>query len=35
MRYDMDFWPDRGSALEAIELAEKILEAVLAIFPGE
>ncbi|MCP4640305.1 MAG: HEPN domain-containing protein [bacterium] len=35
MRYDVDFWPERESALEAIELAEEILKAILAVLPGE
>jgi HEPN domain-containing protein len=35
MRYDVDFWPERESALEAIELAEEALKAILAVLPEE
>jgi len=35
LRYDFDFWPERETAQQALELAEKVRDAVLAILPKE
>ena len=34
-RYDLDFWPDRETACEALELAERVRTTVLASIPEE
>ncbi|RRR69708.1 MAG: HEPN domain-containing protein [Candidatus Viridilinea halotolerans] len=35
MRYDADFWPDQATAQEAIDLAEHVRSAILAVLPPE
>lgn len=35
MRYDFEFWPDRETAREALDLAKSVREAVLSAVPDE
>jgi HEPN domain-containing protein len=34
-RYDFDFWPDRATGQEALDLAQRIREGILALIPKE
>jgi hypothetical protein len=34
-RYDLDFWPDQETAVEALGLAEQVRQIVFALLPKE